>query len=263
MDILEKIVAHKRQEVADRQVVSPVVELEKSPLFGRETVSMVEHLRRPDKSGIIAEFKRKSPSKGIINAEATVADVTTGYFQAGASGLSVLTDTEFFGGFSADLIEARAHNACPILRKDFIIDEYQIVEAKSMGADMVLLIARILTNQEIDRFALLARQLGMEVLLEIHNEDELAKISPNVQIVGVNNRNLATFETRIDTSKKLAEKISNEFLKMSESGIHSAEVIEDLRSYGFEGFLIGERFMQSAQPGEACRVFIQTLKAKQ
>ncbi len=262
MDILEKIVAHKRQEVGDRKVVHPIVGLEKMLLFGRETVSMVEHLRRPDRAGIIAEFKRKSPSKGVINSTASVAEVTAGYAQAGASGLSVLTDTEFFGGSSADLIEARKHNVCPILRKDFIIDEYQIVEAKSIGADMILLIARILTKEEIDRFAKLANQLGMEVLLEIHNEEELAKISPNVQIVGVNNRNLATFETTINTSKHLAEKIPNEFLKISESGIHSTEVIEELRSFGFEGFLIGERFMQSARPDQACRQFIQTIKPK-
>lgn len=262
MDILEKIVAHKRQEVADRQAVNPTKMLEQSAHFGRKTVSMVEHLRQPSKVGIIAEFKRKSPSKGIINAEATVADVTTGYVQAGASGLSVLTDTTFFGGFTADLIEARAHNACPILRKDFIIDEYQIVEAKAMGADMILLIARILTKQEIDQFARFANQLGMEVLLEVHNEEELSKVSPFVQIVGVNNRNLATFETSIDTSKRLAGLIPNEFLKISESGIHHVDVITNLRSFGFEGFLIGEQFMQSDAPGQACHDFIQTLKSK-
>lgn len=260
MDILKKIVAHKRQEVDKRKALYPIALLEQSTWFAGQPVSMVEYLRRPDKVGIIAEFKRKSPSKGIINAGASVEKVSIGYMQAGASGLSILTDTEFFGGSSKDLTEARKFNFCPILRKDFIIDEYQVIEAKSIGADMILLIARILVKEQIDALAKLANQLGMEVLLEIHNEEELAKITDNVQVVGVNNRNLQTFEMTIETSKKLAAKIPSEFLKISESGIHSAAVVEELRNCGFEGFLIGERFMQSARPEQACREFIQSIK---
>jgi len=262
MDILDQIIAFKRKEVVERQLLLPVKELEKSVYFNRKTVSMVEHLRRPDKAGIIAEFKRKSPSKGIFHADVSVEKVTAGYSLAGASGLSILTDAQFFGGSTNDLIEARKLNDCPILRKEFIIDDYQIIEAKSIGADMILLIARVLTKAEVTQFAALANQLGMEVLLEIHEEIELEKLDPHVQIVGVNNRNLQTFETTIETSKKLAEKIPTEFLKISESGIHHPDLIIDLRSYGFEGFLIGEQFMQSTLPEKACSDFIKDLQSK-
>jgi len=262
MDILDQIIAFKRREVADRQLIQSINDLEKSPFFERKTASMVAHLRQPGVPGIIAEFKRKSPSKGMINAQASVEKVTGGYVQAGASGLSILTDSQFFGGSTADLMAARTHTTCPILRKEFIVHEYQIIEAKAMGADMILLIARVLTKAEVARFAALANSLGMEVLLEIHEESELDTLDPHVQIVGVNNRNLQTFETSIDTSKGLAAKIPAEFLKISESGIHHPDVIIELRSYGFEGFLIGEQFMQSVQPERACHDFIQALQAK-
>ncbi len=223
---------------------------------------MVEYLRRPDKVGIIAEFKRRSPSKGVINTAAEVEKVSIGYMQAGASGLSILTDHQFFGGDNNDLQEARKFNYCPILRKDFIIDEYQVIEAKSIGADTILLIARILEQKKIVQLASLAQCLGMEVLLEVHEDGELDKLCEEVNIVGVNNRNLKTFETSVDTSKDLESKIPSDFLKISESGIHSADTILDLQSHGFEGFLVGERFMQSGHPERACREFINALKQK-
>lgn len=262
MDILQEIVGHKRKEVQDRKELYPVKLLEKSLFFDGKSVSMVEYLRKPDKAGIIAEFKRKSPSKGLINGHAKVEKTSIGYMQAGASGLSILTDDKYFGGTSEDLMEARKYNFCPILRKDFIIDEYQIVEAKSIGADTILLIARILTAEEIKTFAQQAKGLGLEILLEVHNETELSKICEDVDIVGVNNRDLDSFTTDLGTSKKLSQKISSEFLKISESGIHSAADILELRSCGFEGFLIGERFMKSARPEEACKEFIASIKSE-
>lgn len=260
MDILEKIVESKRKEVEERKALYPTKLLEKSTFFEGKPVSMVEYIRRPDKVGIIAEFKRRSPSKGIINSTATVEKTSIGYMQAGASGLSVLTDNKFFGGSSDDLQEARRFNFCPILRKDFIIDEYQVIEAKSIGADMILLIARILEPNQVQRLAIMAKDLGMEVLMEVHSEEELSKVCEEVDIVGVNNRNLETFETTTETSKKLASLISSDFLKISESGIHDAKTIEELRAHGFEGFLVGERFMASARPEEACKEFINSIK---
>ena len=263
MDILDKIVTHKKIEVAQRQELYPIKLLEQSIYFETEAVSMVQYLRREDKVGIIAEFKRKSPSKGVINANASVEKVSIGYMQAGASGLSVLTDNEFFGGSSKDLEEARKFNFCPILRKDFIIDDYQVIEAKSIGADIILLIARILTEMEIKRMSNLAHRLGMEVLLEVHDEADIEKASYDVDIMGVNNRNLATFETSTDISKTLSPLIPDTFLKISESGIHDAETVIDLMGHGFEGFLVGERFMKSSRPEVACKEFIQSIRQKQ
>lgn len=263
MDILDKIVAHKKIEVAKREELYPIKLLEQSIYFETESVSMMQYLLREDKVGIIAEFKRKSPSKGMINANASVEKVSIGYMQAGASGLSVLTDSEFFGGSSKDLEEARKFNFCPILRKDFIIDDYQVIEAKSIGADIILLIARILTEMEIKRMSNLAHRLGMEVLLEVHDEVDIEKASYDVDIMGVNNRNLSTFETSTETSKALAPLIPDNFLKISESGIHDAETVMDLLSHGFQGFLVGEQFMKSSRPEVACKEFIQSIRQKQ
>ena len=262
MNILDEIVAHKRREVAERLKVIPLKQLEKSSGFTSETSSMVEHLRRQDEIGIIAEFKRRSPSKGVLNNKASVKETTNGYIQYGAAGLSILTDKQYFGGSGDDLKEARKFNSCPILRKDFVIDEYQIIEAKSIGADMVLLIAAVLSREEVTHLSSLASQLGLEVLLEIYKEHELDKISPHVDVVGVNNRNLKTFETNISISKKLSEKIPSDFLRISESGIYDAETLLDLKEYGYEGFLIGERFMTNERPEAACHEFIQTVKSK-
>lgn len=260
MTILDEIVKHKKMEVEERKSLYPVKLLERSIYFDTRPVSLKKYLLRPDKSGIIAEFKRKSPSKGMINEFASVEQVTVGYMQAGASALSVLTDEHFFGGRNKDLTEARKFNYCPILRKDFLIDEYQVVEAKSIGADVILLIAACLSAADALNLAKVAKSLGLEVLMEVHNTDELSKVNPFIDIVGVNNRNLNNFEVRTDTSKQLAEKIPDDFLKISESGIDNPQTIHELRSFGYKGFLIGETFMKTSRPEKACKNFIQALK---
>jgi len=261
MHILDKIVAHKKEEIAKRKELYPTSLLEKSTFFGGPTVSMSQYVRREDKSGIIAEFKRRSPSKPSINLYADVEEISMGYMQNGASALSILTDEHFFGGSSADLTIARRYNFCPILRKDFIIDEYQIIEARSIGADAILLIAEILTKEEVAQLAELAHSLDLEVLMEIHSEAQLDKYTEQIDLIGVNNRDLDTFVTDIETSKKLYNKLPKEATKISESGIHSVEAVHELKSIGYDGFLIGERFMSTASPGDACRKFIQDIQA--
>lgn len=256
MDILEKIVEHKKQEVAQRKELYPVKLLEQSIYFNTQPVSLSKYLRRSDKNGIIAEFKRKSPSKGNINTHANVETVSIGYMQAGASALSVLTDQKFFGGKNTDLTEARKFNFCPILRKEFIVDEYQIVEAKSIGADAILLIAECLEKKKIANLAEFARSLQLEVLMEIHDAVQLEKCNPHLNVVGVNNRNLKTFKVDTQTSLDLLPLIPNDFVKISESGISNPQTIVDLSSAGFDGFLIGEHFMNNANPHFACRDFI-------
>lgn len=261
MDILAEIVAHKRKEVAERKALYPVRLLEKSIYFEGKPVSLKKYIQRSDKSGVIAEIKRKSPSKGMINEHVSVERTSIGYMQAGASGLSVLTDQKYFGGSSEDLNIARSFNFCPILRKDFIVDEYQVIEAKSIGADVILLIAAVLTKEEIELLGSLAISLGMEILLEVHNEEELNNsMTDKVQLLGVNNRNLKTFETTIQTSIDLVDKIPEDFVKVTESGLHSPEVVNQLKAHGFEGFLIGETFMKSGRPERAAKEFISQLK---
>lgn len=260
MNILDKIIARKKEEVASAKAKTSLKELEQKLGFNRETYSLKTFLTDPEKTGIIAEFKRKSPSKGIINDQVTVEEVTTGYAAAGASALSVLTDHDFFMGHDNDLIAARAVNEIPILRKDFMIDEYQIVEAKALGADIVLLIAACLTPQEILSFAKLAKSLGLSTLLEVHNREELDRsLNPYLDVVGVNNRNLKDFSVSIETSITLAEVIPSEFLKISESAISNPETIKLLKSVGFNGFLIGENFMRTANPGLAMADFVKAL----
>lgn len=259
MNILEKIVAHKRKEVKERKERVPVKILEQSSYFNALSVSMKNEVLRPEKWGIIAEIKRKSPSKGVINPDVSVERISTGYIQAGASALSVLTDFKFFGGSNEDLQEARKFNACPILRKDFVVDEYQILEAKAIGADAILLIAAVLDDDEVIRLAKFARSLGLETLLEVHNEKELSRINEFVDLVGVNNRDLTSFEVDINTSVALSKLIPDDFVKVSESGIQHPEDILRLKKEGFKGFLMGERFMKTSCPEETCAVFIQAL----
>ena len=261
--ILDTIVAHKRKEIASRRELVPTKLLETSLYFDSQPLSLRKYLLREGGSGLIAEFKRKSPSKGWINQYAPVERTTLGYMQAGAAALSILTDTEFFGGKNEDLTTARRFNFCPIVRKDFVVDEYQILEAKSVGADAVLLIAAVLTPPEIDSLGRLARSLGLEVLLEVHDGDELAR-SANaeaVNLIGVNNRNLHDFSLSLDTSMALAEAIPNEFVKVSESGISTAAAIGQLREVGFRGFLLGEAFMRHARPERACATLVQEIAA--
>lgn len=261
MNILEQIIAHKKKEVASRKSVVSVQTLEKESLFERQTVSLRDFISRKDLSGIIAEFKRKSPSKGVINAQASVENVTRGYADAGASGLSVLTDQDFFGGSSEDLSLARKTNSCPILRKDFTIDEYQITEAKAIGADAILLIAAVLDPRESKQFARFAHGLGLEVLLEVHNEAELiANLDVEADLIGVNNRDLKTFAVSTDVSKRMSDRIPDGVVKVSESGISDPQTIIELKRFGFEGFLVGENFMKQADPGAAAAAFIGQLQ---
>jgi indole-3-glycerol phosphate synthase len=261
MNILDKIVANKLKEVVSAKNKTSFTQLEESEFFERETYSFRDFLLSPDRTGIIAEFKRKSPSKGIINDKVKVATVTNAYAEAGASALSVLTDKQFFMGRKVDLIRARQANTIPVLRKDFMIDEYQVIEAKALGADIILLIAAILTPAQIQQLASLAKSLGLNVLLEVHNLEELERsINPNVDAIGVNNRNLGDFTVSVETSFKLAEHIPKEFLKISESAISNTDIIKELKKAGFNGFLIGENFMKQADPGLAMREFVEGLK---
>lgn len=261
MNILDKIIAEKHREVATRKEKVSIRMLEAQPLFQSSGYSMSAFIRNEDKSGIIAEFKRRSPSRGDINTNVSVADVTVGYAQAGASALSVLTDTPFFGGSIDDLSVARSLNKIPILRKDFTIDEYQIIEAKSIGADAILLIAAALDPTTIRSFCDVAHKLHLEVLLEVHNEEELlANLDAQADLIGVNNRNLKTFELSVDVSRRLAGMIPDNAVKVSESGIESVDTIIELRGYGYQGFLMGQNFMQREHPGLACKSFIGDLQ---
>jgi indole-3-glycerol phosphate synthase len=261
MNILDKIVSNKKKEVQAAKSSTSYTQLEESDFFHRDCYSFKDFLLDPQRTGIIAEFKRKSPSKGVINDKAGVKEVTNAYAEAGASALSVLTDHDFFMGKKADLITARQANIIPVLRKDFMIDEYQVIEAKSLGADIILLIAAILTPAEIQKLASLAKSLGLNVLLEVHNLDELEKsINPNLDAIGVNNRNLADFSVSVETSYQLAPHIPHEFLKISESAISNPETIKQLKLAGFNGFLIGENFMKQEDPGKAMRDFVAELK---
>lgn len=258
MNILETIVAQKKIEVRSKKLEVSISDLEKSDFFHRQTLSLHKFLLDKNRTGIIAEYKRKSPSKGIINNVSTVEDVTKAYAES-ASGISVLTDEKFFGGTTDDLIKAR-FNQIPILRKDFMIDEYQIIEAKSIGADVILLIAACLTVSEVKQFAGFAKRLGLEVLLEIHNDEELGHICADVDLVGVNNRNLKTFEVDINTSLNLINKIPTEKLAIAESGISNVDTIVTLHKAGFKGFLIGENFMKEPNPAIAFADFVKKLK---
>jgi len=259
MDILEKIVAHKISEVEKQKTLVTVKMLEEIPTFHRTPFSLKKQLLKENSSGIIAEFKRKSPSKGIINDQVTAPEVTQGYQNAGASGVSILTDYHFFGGNSEDLKSSRQILDIPILRKEFIIDEYQIIEAKALGADVILLIAECLEEKQIKHFTKLARSLDMEVLLELHSAEQLAKITEWPDMIGVNNRNLATFQVSIENSLLLAEHLPEHVIKISESGLSNPQSIQELKKAGFKGFLIGENFMAQPKPGLACAEFIQKI----
>ncbi len=262
-DILKKIVADKRREVACRKRVIPASDLEHHTLFERKPISLVGTLVNGS-GGIIAEHKRRSPSKAVINDQLNVQDVVSGYAKAGACGISVLTDGKYFGGSLDDLLLARASVATPLLRKEFIIDAYQLLEAKAYGADVILLIAAILTPLEVRTFTELSKSLGLEVLLEVHNVEELNEfLIPGIDMVGVNNRNLKTFEVDLQTSMALAPLIPEDFLKVSESGISSVDSIRELIGFGYKGFLIGENFMKTEDPGKVARIFIDDLKSRE
>jgi indole-3-glycerol phosphate synthase len=259
INILQKIVSYKKEEIKRAKAVSSIQLLEKQPAFSREIFSMKKFLKDTERTGIIAEFKKKSPSKGIINDKATVEEVTAAYSRFGASMISVLTDGPSFGGTAEDLIRAR-FNALPILRKDFILDPYQLFESRAMGADVILLIAACLRPAETRSLALEAHQLGLEVLLEIHEEKELEHICDEIDVVGINNRDLKTFSVDINRSIRLAERLPLNKLRIAESGIRDIETLLHMKAAGFDGFLIGERFMRAPDPAIAFASFIDQLK---
>jgi len=261
VNILDKIIENKWKEVAERKHNVSVEQLRESPLYGRPTLSLKKYIADPALSGIIAEHKRQSPSKGIINGSVDLKQVVTGYQEAGASACSVLTDTVFFGGTTEDLIQARALLQIPILRKDFMIDEYQIEEAKAMGADVILLIAACLSNQRIKELSEYAKKLNLEVLLEVHNKEELeGNLIDSIDVIGVNNRNLKTFEVSIQTSIEVGKHIPDSYIKISESGIDDPKTIIELKNHGFKGFLIGESFMKTPEPGPSMKKFVTQIK---
>lgn len=257
-NILDKIIANKRLEVEKQKNITSLAELEKQIANVPKTLSFREALKN-SKTGIIAEFKRRSPSRDWIFKDARVEDVIPLYSQNGASAISVLTDMDFFGGELADLELARSLTKTPLLRKDFVIDEYQLYQAKASGASAILLIASALTVTETKQLAQKAKELNLDVLLEIHNEQESGHINDKVDVVGVNNRNLGTFVTDIQISFDLADKIPDEFVKISESGISQSQTVIDLRQAGYRGFLMGENFMKTGDPGKALEDFIKQL----
>ena len=261
MSILEKIIADKRKEVELRKHLIPITQLQQSVLFDRAKNSLKNRLTNSP-SGIIAEHKRRSPSKAVINQSLNVQDVAKGYENAGVCGMSVLTDQKYFGGSIEDLLAARTSCSLPLLRKDFIIDPYQIMEAKACGADVVLLIASVLSRAAIESLSICAQQLELEVLLEVHNKEELEKaLMPSLDMIGVNNRNLKTFEVDLKHSRELSSYIPKDFVKVSESGISKVAAIKVLKTHGFQGFLIGENFMKTDNPGESAKEFIKKLNA--
>ena len=262
-DILEEIVAHKRVEVAQQKAVVPAQTLyskvDAELLNGGRTPLSMRNALATSSTGIIAEFKRKSPSKGWINQEAEVDKVVAAYEQNGASAISILTDEQFFGGQMRFITRVRESVGIPILRKDFIIDEYQLYQARLIGADAVLLIAACLTPDLCRSLAAKAHELGLETLLEVHSESELAYVGDNVDMVGVNNRNLGTFHTDVQNSFRLAELLPHDKLLVSESGISNPDTLKTLRQSGFRGFLIGETFMKTSDPGQSLNDFISQL----
>ena len=264
MNILEKIVAYKKLEVEEAKALRSVAELKAMHLFSMPCLSLTAFLLDESKTGIIAEYKRQSPSKGVINNTSTVKEVTNAYAQNGASGISILTDNHFFGGSLVDLLDAREAtlNKVPLLRKDFMIDEYQIFEAKAYGASVILLIAACLSPEKVKELAILAKSIGLEVLLEIHNEDELIHICDEVDLVGVNNRNLKDFVVNVEASAQLIQKMPKNKVAVAESGINNTDTIVFLRKAGFKGFLIGEHFMKQSDPTIAFANFVNELNTK-
>ena len=259
MDILDKIIAFKKDEVKVRQNLYPASSLEDSVYFKLKMPSFHESLAKCGPS-IIGEFKRKSPSKGNMNIAADVKQVAKDYQEAGIDAMSVLTDKEFFGGENNDLQLVAEFIKIPLLRKEFIIDEYQVIESKSIGASAILLIASVLSTKEVDRLTDLAFNLGMEVLFEIHDQKDLEKMNQKIKIIGVNNRNLKTFEVKVDNSIDLFNHLPQNCIKVAESGFHTTNDVKRLFNAGYDAFLIGEKFMRSDNPGKTAADFMRDLK---
>lgn len=257
--ILTDILNKKFAEVRERKALCPQNRLETICADLPATRSLRAALENSE-TGIIAEFKRRSPSKGWIRQDAAVEDIIPAYVTNGASAHSILTDNSFFGGTLADIETARPLTPLPILRKEFIVDSYQLYEARAAKADVVLLIAAALTPTACRALAAEARSIGLEVLLEIHNEGELDHYSDDVSLIGVNNRNLGSFRTDPEVSLRLADRLPSDVLHISESGLRSPDVLRTLREAGYRGFLIGEAFMCRENPGEALAEYIKNLQ---
>lgn len=258
--ILDEIVDQKRIEILEKQKINSIEDFKNSENFNLPVISSKASILDESKSGIIAEFKRKSPSKGFINKDANVKDVVAGYEKYGASVVSVLTDEHFFGGSFEDLNQAKATLSIPVLRKDFIVDEYQVYETKAIGADLMLLIAECLTKDEVYNLAKIAKEIGLEVLLELHSEDQLDKVNEFIDLIGINNRDLKTFHVDIEKSKQILKQLPKDLIKVAESGISDPKTVKELRKAGFQSFLIGENFMKNENPTEAFKEFVKESK---
>lgn len=260
---LSEIIINKEREVSLQKEIIPIKKLENMEYFSSPVVSLTKYILRKDKSGIIAEIKRRSPSKGIINNYINVEKLSIAYMQAGASALSVLTDNKFFGGSLDDLITARRNNFCPILRKDFIIDEYQLYESRGHGADAILLIAEVLDKKNLEKLLNKARDLSLGVLIEVASKEDISKLPKKLDqetLIGINNRNLKDFTEKLKKSFELYKFLPKDTVKISESSIQLPIEVKELKKVGFQGFLIGERFMRFSDPALECKKFIEELK---
>ncbi|WP_072412507.1 indole-3-glycerol phosphate synthase TrpC [Chryseobacterium limigenitum] len=257
MTILDKIIERKKGEITASKSKISIQKLKNSEFFGRKTFSLQESVK--SKTGIIAEFKRQSPSKGIINDQVSPLEVVSAYEKFDASGISILTDRDFFGGSFEDILSVRNHINIPILRKDFMVDEYQFYEAKSLGADVILLIASCLSANQVQEFTELSHELGLEVLLEIHTEEELNHFNPKIDLVGINNRNLKDFKVDLQHSVNLKNLLPKDVLSIAESGIYNIEDFNYLKEKGFDGFLMGEYFMKNKNPANTFEEFINVV----
>ena len=253
MNILEEIVATRKRDLRLQKEILPMDRLVKEIDYERNILSLPDFLRDKGRSGIIAEFKRRSPSRGVINETAKLEEVVAGYCSNRVSAVSVLTEPAYFGGSTDDLRIAGEHCDVPLLRKDFIIDPWQLYEARASGADAILLIAAVLGRKMVAELSETASQLGLKVLLEVHSERELETISPFIDVIGVNNRDLETFRVDIDLSLRLVHHLPTDLARISESGIDSAEDIKSLRAAGYDGFLIGDYFMRQSDPAQALK----------
>ncbi len=257
--ILDTIMATKAVEVAQAKECTPLRELERAVAAVDAPCRSLRASLLSHKGGVISEFKRRSPSKDWIKRNAEVAQIIPAYEQAGAAALSILTDTTYFGGSLADVEQARALTSLPILRKEFVLDEYQLFQARAVGADACLLIAAAIGAKRCHELAREAHNIGLEVILEIHAEDELEAYSDHVDVIGVNNRDLRVFRTDTAQSERLFPLLPAEALPISESGLLQAETARRLQQIGYKGFLVGEAFMKAERPGEALKEYLSQL----
>ncbi len=258
--ILDEIVENKKREVADLKKRLSISELKEKPFFFRQTFSL-QNVLKSSRTGIISEFKRKSPSKGDIHQGIEPKDVVPLYEKYGCSAVSCLADNKYFGGSFLDVVQARENlEHTPLLFKEFLTEPYQLYLAKASGADVVLLIAACLERSQCQELALEAKELGLETLLEIHSEDELSHYDESfVNVLGVNNRNLKIFKTDVQISRDIVKNLPENTVKISESGIFKPETVAELRKLGFNGFLMGENFMKESNPGIALKNFIDNV----